>query len=119
MNILKALKLFFYALTGQTPSGCNISDVIRDATGSVANLSALSETVGDETSGLVKDVGDATSGLVKDVNDLMDQTVKFDDPATQTSFVLKSSTESSTKEFRIAVVDDGTIITTEVHSGGK
>ena len=47
------------------------------------------------------------------VRTLEGSTVQYEDE-TKTSFTLKSSTDSSTKEFKITITDDGTISATEI-----
>lgn len=87
MTVAKALKALFKALTGTEPSGMTVSDVVRNGTGNVPNAAVLNM-----------------------------KAVKYEDTANK-SFVLNSSTELSTKKFRITVVDDGTLSATEITEG--
>ena len=135
MTIVNSLKLFFNKLNGQTPSGNNIAEVIRNGTtnvernneSSIANrTTTLESTVGTLNQGetalsprvrtLDSTVGTLTQGetaLSPRVRTLEGSTVQYEDE-TRTSFTLKSSTDSSTKEFKITITDDGTISATEI-----
>lgn len=84
MTIAKAFKVFIKSLTGQEPIGNNIADVVNDGAQKVVDISILNNSA-----------------------------IKYED-SSKKSFTLKSSTASSTKEFKITVVDDGTISATEI-----
>lgn len=135
MTIVNSLKLFFNKLNGQTPSGNNIAEVIMNGTtnvdldyeSSIVNrTTTLESAVGTLDQGetalsprvrtLDSTVGTLTQGetaLSPRVRTLEGSTVQYEDE-TKTSFTLKSSTESSTKEFKITITDDGTISATEI-----
>lgn len=108
MNIVQALKAFFNALNGQSPSGSNIADVIRNGTANVNlnNESALAtrmDTAEDDIEELEADVAELQG---KDNVEYTDDTKK--------SFELFSSTTDSVKKFLITVADNGTITATEI-----
>lgn len=135
MTIVNSLKLFFNKLNGQTPSGNNIAEVIMNGTSNVDldyessivnRTTTLESAVGTLDQGetalsprvrtLDSTVGTLTQGetaLSPRVRTLEGSTVRYEDE-TKTSFTLKSSTESSTKEFKITITDDGTISATEI-----
>lgn len=135
MTIVNSLKLFFNKLNGQTPSGNNIAEVIMNGTSNVDldyessivnRTTTLESAVGTLDQGetalsprvrtLDSTVGTLTQGetaLSPRVRTLEGSTVQYEDE-TKTSFTLKSSTESSTKEFKITITDDGTISATEI-----
>lgn len=135
MTIVNSLKLFFNKLNGQTPSGNNIAEVIMNGTtnvdldyeSSIVNrTTTLESAVGTLDQGetalsprvrtLDSTVGTLTQGetaLSPRVRTLEGSTVQYEDE-TKTSFTLKSSTDSSTKEFKITITDDGTISATEI-----
>lgn len=114
MTIVNSLKLFFNKLNGQTPSGNNIAEVIRNGT---TNVELNNESsIANRTTTLESTVGALTQGetaLPPRVSTLEGSTVQYEDE-TKTSFTLKSSTDSSTKEFKITITDDGTISATEI-----
>lgn len=115
MNIVQALKAFFNALNGQSPSGSNIADVIRNGTANVNlnNESALAtrmDTAEDDIEELEADVAE----LEADVAELQGKdNVEYTD-GTKKSFELFSSTTDSVKKFLITVADNGTITATEI-----
>ena len=120
MTISNAIKKFVYSLIGQTPTGNNIADVIKDGASKSANalakssdLTSLSGTV-TTLSGTVTTLSGTVTTLSGTVTTLNGIAVKYEDAETQKSFVLKSSTADSTKSFRITVIDDGTIAATEI-----
>lgn len=106
MTIAKALKAFFNALNGQTPSGNNIAEVIRNGTANVQrnNESALSTRMATAEGKIT-----ASEGNISTLNSTA---VKYE--AGNKSFVLASSTADSVKTFLITVTDDGTISGTEI-----
>lgn len=106
MTISNAIKKFVYSLIGQTPTGNNIADVIKDGASKSTNALAKSSDL-TSLSGTVTTL----SGTVTTLNGIA---VKYEDAETQKSFVLKSSTADSTKSFRITVIDNGTIAATEI-----
>ena len=90
MTIVKALRKMFLALTGLTPTGSNITDVITSGSKQLPNV----------------------KNLVTEVNTLKGSVVQYGD--NRKYFVLNSSTTNSTKQFKITVIDDGTVTATEI-----
>ena len=113
MTISNAIKKFVYSLIGQTPTGNNIADVIKDGASKSTNALAKSSDL-TSLSGTVTTLSGTVTALSGTVTTLNGIAVKYEDAETQKSFVLKSSTADSTKSFRITVVDDGTVAATEI-----
>lgn len=84
MNIAKMFKQFIYKLTGKSPKGNTIAEVIKNGSEEVVNITNLDKSA-----------------------------VKYE-TADNKSFVINSSTSGSVKKFRITVVDEGTISATEI-----
>lgn len=84
MTIANAFKSFIKSLTGHEPVGNNIAEIINDGSKKVVNLSKLNTSA-----------------------------IKYEN-AMNKSFVLKSSTNGSTKQFRISVDDTGAITATVI-----